>query len=125
VKSHFESSMTDMFSAALKVMRVSYDLFWIALIITAGVGALAFHHVALRLILRMWRAWRRSKQGVPHERSGRDCRHTAEGGANDAAYRGSGRNAVTAISGGQVALFRRTVSSAGSTKGNKRADHDR
>jgi hypothetical protein len=67
VKSHFESSMTDMFSAPLKVMRVSCGLFWIALVITTGTGALAFCHVALRLILRMWRAWRRSKQGVPHE----------------------------------------------------------
>jgi hypothetical protein len=67
VKSHFESSMTDMFSAALKVMRVSYDLWWIALVITTGIGALACNHVALRLILRMWRAWRRSKRGVPHE----------------------------------------------------------
>jgi hypothetical protein len=65
VKGHFESSMTDRFSAALKV-RVSYDLWRIAPVITAG-GALACQHVALRLILRMWRAWRRSKKGMPRE----------------------------------------------------------
>jgi hypothetical protein len=56
-----------MFSAALKVMRTSYGLFWIALVITTGARAWVCHHVALRLILRMWRAWRRSKHGVAYE----------------------------------------------------------
>jgi hypothetical protein len=55
-----------MFSAALKAMRISYGLFWVAMVITTGAGALTCHYVALRLILRMWRAWRRSKQGTPH-----------------------------------------------------------
>jgi hypothetical protein len=56
-----------MFSTALKLMRISYGLFWIGMVIATGAGALACHHVALRIILRMWRAWRRSKPGVPHE----------------------------------------------------------
>jgi hypothetical protein len=52
-----------MFWAALKVIGISYELFLIALVITTGAWALACHHLLLRLALRMWRAWRRSKQG--------------------------------------------------------------
>jgi hypothetical protein len=52
-----------MFSAAFKMMRISYRLFWIALItMTGGVWGLAFHLVSLRLVRWMWRAWRRPKQ---------------------------------------------------------------
>jgi hypothetical protein len=53
-----------MFSAAFKMMRISYRLIWIALVtITGGAGALAFHFVAVRLVRRTWRAWMRpSKQ---------------------------------------------------------------
>jgi hypothetical protein len=56
-----------MFSAAFKMMRISYRLFWIALItITGGAWALAFHFVSLRLVRWMWRVWRRPKQrGLP------------------------------------------------------------
>jgi hypothetical protein len=53
-----------MFSPGLKVMRTSYGLFWGALVVTTGARAWVCHHVALRLILRMGRAWRRSKHGV-------------------------------------------------------------
>jgi hypothetical protein len=56
-----------MFSPALKVMRISYGLFWVALVITTGARAWVCHHVALRLIVGMWRAWRRSKHGVALE----------------------------------------------------------
>jgi hypothetical protein len=52
-----------MFWAALKVIGLSYELFLIALVITTGAWALACHHLVFRLILRMWRAWRRSRKG--------------------------------------------------------------
>jgi len=53
-----------MFSAAFRMMRISYRLMWIALVtITGGAWALAFHFVAVRLVRRTWRAWTRpSKQ---------------------------------------------------------------
>jgi hypothetical protein len=52
-----------MLSAVSKMMRISYRLFWIALIaITAGAWALAFHFVSLRLVRSLWRVWRRQTQ---------------------------------------------------------------
>jgi hypothetical protein len=88
-----------MFSPALKVMRISYGLFWVALLITTGARAWVCHHVALRFIVGMWRAWRRSKHGVALEAGrnaeGRYSQLAAEGGANGAQYGRSGRNGGT------------------------------
>jgi hypothetical protein len=100
------ASRTNMFSPALKVMRISYGLFWVAMAITTGARAWVCHHVALRVILGMWRAWRRSRHGVALE-AGRNAQvgipsTPAEGGANGAAYGRSGGNGVTAILGGKV-----------------------
>ena len=56
-----------MFSAAFKMIRIGYRLFWIALVtITGGAWALAFHLVAFRLIAWIWRPrMRPPKQGSP------------------------------------------------------------
>ncbi len=52
-----------MFSAAFRMLLISYRLFWMALItITAGACALAFHFVSLRLVRWLWRLSRRPNQ---------------------------------------------------------------
>jgi hypothetical protein len=122
--------MTNTFSAALKVMRVGYHLFLDrpghhhrdqgdgvppCCVATNSADVASLEAIATGSAAR----------GRP-ERSGRDCRHTAEGGANGAAYCSSGRNVVTAISGGQVMWLYSPDCVLGSIEeGNKRADHDR
>ena len=69
-----------MFSAAFKVIRISYRLFWIALVtITGGAWALAFHLVAFRLVPRLWRAWMRRPKQRSRRNAHRDGQVTDSG----------------------------------------------
>jgi hypothetical protein len=52
-----------MFSAAFRLIRISYRLFLITAVITAGSWALALHVTVIELFRWMFHVWRRPKGG--------------------------------------------------------------
>jgi hypothetical protein len=49
-------------SAAFRLIRITYRLFWIALVIATGAWTLVLRVITVKLLWRMLRSWMRSKR---------------------------------------------------------------